>query len=167
MRRLSLPSVPSVIECFDISHLQGSDIVAGMARYVDGRPDGSGFRRFAIRTVSGESDDARSLAEAVERRYSRLRRENARLPDLVMVDGGRVQLDAAADALLRCRAAVPVCALAKRHEELYIADTDRPLRLDPASPMMLLLRRLRDSTHRFAIAYNRASRRRALIGKRK
>ena len=84
-----------------------------------------------------------------------------------MVDGGRVQLDAAADALLRCRAAVPVCALAKRHEELYIADTDRPLRLDPASPMMLLLRRLRDSTHRFAIAYNRASRRRALLGKRK
>lgn len=151
---LNLPRPPALIEGFDISNISGTLAVASMVCAIDGAPNRARYRRFRIRTVTG-SDDPAMLAEVIRRRYGRLQQESGTMPDLVLVDGGLIQRrEAAAELAALGLDRVPVIGLAKRFEELYTPAGDQPLRLDPASPALLILRRLRDEAHRFALAYH-------------
>ncbi len=162
---LSLPSYPHRIESFDISHIQGSDNVAAMVVCEDGVMKKSDYRKFIIKSVQG-ADDFASLNEAVRRRYARLLREEKPLPDVVFIDGGKGQLAAAAAALHELGLAnLPIVGIVKprgRHEEishlLVKGREDEPIVLERTSPVLRLVRMIRDETHRFALAYHRQRR---------
>ncbi|MEK7747391.1 MAG: excinuclease ABC subunit C, partial [Elusimicrobiota bacterium] len=154
---------PHHVECFDISHLFGRSPVASMVCFLGGEPNKGHYRRFKIRTVAG-IDDFASIAEAVSRRYKRLKEEGAPMPDLVLIDGGKGQLSAAQAALESVKVRLPLAALAKREEEVFLPETREPLRLDRGSPALRLLQRLRDEAHRFAVTYHRSLRHKKLLG---
>ena len=160
---LGLPHSPEVIECFDISHLSGTSMVGSMVQFRNGAPDKKNYRRFKIRTVEG-IDDFASVAEVVKRRYHRLMEEDAPLPDLVIIDGGKGQLTAALGALEGLGLTLPVIALAKREEEVYLPGEMLPRRLDEKGMALHFLQEIRDEAHRFAIAYNRLLRSRTITG---
>jgi excinuclease ABC subunit C len=165
---LNLESLPSRIECFDVSNIQGREIVASMAVFVDGQPRRAHYRTFGMRGVE-EQDDFASIGEAVARRFGRLRDAGdpkrhdesfATVPDLVVVDGGKGQL-AAARAAVRRTVDLPrlaVISLAKREEEVFVPGNPRPIRLDPHDPGLQLLQRARDEAHRVAIGLHRRRR---------
>lgn len=161
---LCLVQSPSVIECFDISHLSGTSMVGSMVQFRNGEPDKKNYRRFKIRTVEG-IDDVASVAEVVKRRYHRLINEDASFPDLIIIDGGRDQLSAARGALAGLGLSIPVIALAKRMEEVYLPGEILPLHLDDKGMALHFLQEIRDEAHRFAIAYNRLLRSRTLTEK--
>jgi excinuclease ABC subunit C len=154
-----LPELPSRIECFDISHIQGTETVASMVVWEEGKMKNSDYRKFIIRTVEG-IDDFKSMHEVLTRRYRRLRDEQQALPSLVLVDGGLGQLHAAARALEELGlAAQPLAAIAKREEILYLfGQEDEPIVLDRHSPVLLLIQQIRDEAHRFAITFHRKRR---------
>ena len=154
---LNLPTLPLVIEAFDISNLGDEHIVSGMVRFVDAKPDKSGYRKFRMRTV-GSADDFASMREVVYRRYRRLLEEKAKMPDLILIDGGAEQLKAAIHSLTSLGLTIPIIGLAKKLEEIYLPDESIPIRFDSNSKMMLLIRRIRDATHNFSIGYNRKRR---------
>jgi excinuclease ABC subunit C len=160
---LGLEQLPEVIECFDISHLSGTSMVGSMVQFRDGAPDKKNYRRFKIRTVVG-IDDFASIAEVVKRRYHRLSEENASFPDLIIIDGGKGQLAAALGALDGLGLFIPVIALAKREEEVYLPGEMLSRRLDKKGMALRYLQEIRDEAHRFAIAYNRLLRSRMLTG---
>jgi len=155
---LQIQDRPATIECFDISHLSGTLTVGAMVRFREGSPEKSNYRRFRIRTVE-KIDDFAAIAEIVGRRYRRLIEEEDALPDLVMIDGGAGQLSAALEALHDLGLHLPVIALAKKLEEIYLPGGGPPLRLEAKRPALLLLQRIRDEAHRFAITYHRLLRR--------
>ncbi len=171
---LALSRPPVRMECYDISTTQGVEVVGSMVVFEHGSPRKSDYRRFRIRTVQGQ-DDFASMREVLMRRFSRWQRLQTgelrgtrgsqawgKLPDLLVIDGGKGQLTEAV-AVLRhfgLEEKLPVVGLAKRHEELFLPGRSQPLRLEPTSPALLLLRRLRDEAHRFAITYHRQRRRR-------
>jgi excinuclease ABC subunit C len=160
---LGLDESPYRIECFDISTIQGAETVASMVVVEGGKPNKSAYRSFNIRDVSGP-DDYASIAEAVTRRYRRLLEEDARLPDLVLIDGGAGQRAAAVGALARVGLPMlPVAAIAKREEELYLEGRGEPLRLARNAPALHLIQRLRDEAHRFAITRHRKRRRKRTL----
>src|SRR5947209_9536675 len=156
---LNLPEAPRRIECFDISHIQGTDKVASMVVWVDGKMKKSDYRKFIIRTVVG-NDDFASMREVITRRYSRLQEEKAAFPGLVLVDGGLGQLHAAADALLSIGIAnQPLASIAKREEWIYVyGQEDEPVVLDKFSPVLHLVQTVRDEAHRFAVTFHRTRR---------
>ena len=156
---LDLPKPPRRIEAFDISHIQGTDIVASMVVCEDGRMKKSDYRKFIIKTVP-QNDDFASMREVVGRRYRRLLQENKRLPDLMLIDGGVGQLHAAADALAGLEIInQPLASIAKREEILYVyGREDEPVALDHYSPVLHLLQRIRDEAHRFAVTFHRKRR---------
>lgn len=155
---LGLKNAPVRIECFDISHFQGAETVASMVQFVHGRPNKSEYRRFIIRGTHG-IDDFQSMLEVVERRYRRLAREKRDLPDLVLIDGGKGQLNAALKAFERLSIRnIPVAALAKREEEVFVPNRNDSLGLAADSPGVLLLRHVRDEAHRFALSFHRQRR---------
>jgi excinuclease ABC subunit C len=157
-RDLRLPAPPRRIECFDISNIQGTDSVASMVVFVDAKARKSEYRKFKIRTVSGP-DDFASMREVVERRYSRLLEEEAPLPDLIMVDGGKGQLSSAVGILQRLGlTTVPAIGLAKRLEEVFLPNESEPVTIPRTSSGLRLLQHVRDEAHRFAITYHRAVR---------
>jgi excinuclease ABC subunit C len=146
------------IESFDISNIQGSDSVAGMVVLESGKFDKKQYRIFNIRTVTG-SDDFRSMAEAVDRRYRRLLDDDKPLPDMILIDGGRGQLNAALGALTRLGIEdIPIAGLAKREEEIYLPGREEPVRLERRDPALHLLQMVRDETHRFAVSSHRRRR---------
>jgi excinuclease ABC subunit C len=146
------------IESFDISNIQGSDSVAGMVVLDRGKFDKNQYRIFNIRTVEG-ADDFRSMAEAVDRRYRRLLEEDKALPDMILIDGGRGQLNAALAALNKLGIEeIPIAGLAKREEEIYVPDREEPIRLERRDPALQLLQMVRDETHRFAVSSHRRRR---------
>jgi len=146
------------VESFDISNIQGSDSVAGMVVLDRGRFDKNQYRVFNIKTVIG-ADDFRSMAEAVDRRYRRLLEESNALPDLILIDGGRGQLNAALAALNKLGIEeIPIAGLAKREEEIYVPDREEPIRLEKRDPALQLLQMVRDETHRFAVSSHRKRR---------
>ena len=154
---LGLPRPALRIECFDISHLQGEAQVASLVVWERGRMRKGDYRSFNVR--AGErADDPAAVAEAVGRRYRRRLAEGASLPDLVLVDGGRSQLEAASRGLSAAGCELPVAALAKRLEEIYLPGRFRPLLLEPNHPVRLLLQRVRDEAHRFAVTRHRRRR---------
>jgi excinuclease ABC subunit C len=158
MRALKLPRPPEHIECFDISHFQGVEKVASMVCFKNGRPVKSDYRKFIIKTVQG-IDDFKSMAEVVYRRYRRLKNEDKKLPDLILVDGGKGQLSSALEALTQVElASIPLAALAKQEEEIFLPGETNSIRLSQDSPALLLLRYIRDEAHRFAITFHRLRR---------
>ena len=155
---LGLDEPPHRIECFDISHIQGSDQVASMVAWEAGRPKRSDYRRFKIRTVEG-SDDFAAMGEVVGRRYARLLREGRDLPDLVLIDGGKGQLASAVAVLERLGVGhLQVAAIAKREEEIFLDGRRDSVRIPHDSPILHLIQRIRDEAHRFAVTYHRRSR---------
>lgn len=160
---LGLPRPPVRIECFDISHIQGVETVASMVCFERGLPLKSGYRKFKIKTVAGV-DDFASMAEVVERRYRRVKNENLPWPDLVLIDGGPGQLNAARQALARVTARpIPLASLAKRDEEVFLPDRSEPVRLPKDSPALHVLQRARDEAHRFAVGFHRSRRSKAVF----
>ena len=151
---LGMPTPPRTMECFDISHISGTFVVASMVHFANGRPDKNEYRRFQIKSFIG-NDDFRAMEEVVGRRYHRLKTENRPLPDLVVIDGGRGQIGAALKAFLAIDLTPPtLIGLAKKHETIIFPDERLPLNLPLNSPALNLLQRLRDEAHRFANTYN-------------
>ena len=176
---LGLPEVPKRIESFDISHIQGSDTVASMVVWENGRMKKSDYRKFIIRGTAGNEaeaegtlrddkgpegellrDDFASMREAVGRRYRRLLEEKRPMPSLVLIDGGIGQLHAAAEALEKLNIiGQPLASIAKKEEILYVyGREDEPIRLDHRSPILHLIQQIRDETHRFAVTFHRLRR---------
>jgi excinuclease ABC subunit C len=156
---LGLPEPPKRIECFDISHIQGTDKVASMVVWEDGRMKKSDYRKFIIRTVVG-NDDFASMREVITRRYSRLQEEKKAFPSLILVDGGLGQLHAAVDALEGIGVInQPVASIAKREEIIYVyGQESEPIQLDHYSPVLHLIQLIRDEAHRFAVTFHRTRR---------
>jgi excinuclease ABC subunit C len=151
---LGLASPPAHLECFDISHISGTFVVASMVHFTDGRPDRDQYRRFQIKSFVG-NDDFRAMEEVVSRRYRRLIAEQKPFPDLVVIDGGRGQIAAALKAFvgLDCMPP-PMIGLAKKQETIIFPDERKPLNLPLNNPGLNVLQRLRDEAHRFANTYN-------------
>jgi excinuclease ABC subunit C len=156
-KALDLPRLPGVIEAFDISNMGGSFCVAGMVRFKNGVPDKSGYRRYKIKTVSGQNDFA-MIMEAVSRRLARLQNEQAPFPDMLLIDGGKGQLHAAMEALGAFENPPLVAALAKKEELLYSRYREEPVALPPTHPARRLAERIRDEAHRFSISFHRSLR---------
>ncbi|MBU1821137.1 MAG: excinuclease ABC subunit UvrC [Bacteroidetes bacterium] len=161
---LQLKSLPRHIECFDNSNIQGTNPVAAMVCFKDGKPSKKDYRHFTIKTVVGPNDFA-SMNEVVGRRYARLLNENEPLPDLIVVDGGKGQLSAACDALkeLNLYGQIPIIGIAKRLEEIYFPEDSLPLYIDKKSESLKLIQQIRDEAHRFAITYHRDKRSRTSL----
>jgi excinuclease ABC subunit C len=160
---LELASVPRTIACFDISHTQGSEVVASAVFFRNGKPDKSEYRRFRIRGDWG-NDDFRSLKEALRRYLERRLEESRELPDLLVIDGGKGQLSAAREVLEELDLVQqPLISLAKRDEEVYTLGSGSPIRLSRRSPALRLLQRARDEAHRFAVTYTRKLRTRRTV----
>ncbi len=156
---LGLPDAPRRIECFDISHIQGTDKVASMVVWEDGRMKKSDYRKFIIRDVEG-NDDFASMREVIGRRYRRLKEEGKPMPGLVLVDGGLGQLHVAAEALESLGLVdQPLASIAKREEIIYVfGQEDEPVVLDRFSPVLHLVQSVRDEAHRFAVTFHRSRR---------
>lgn len=153
-RALHLNEAPAAIECFDISHISGSFVVASMVRFTDGKPDKANYRRYRIRSFVG-NDDFRAMEEVVGRRYRRLHEENRPYPELVVIDGGKGQVGAALRAFLAQGLPLPnLIGLAKRAETIIFPDERPPLNLPPNREALKLLMRVRDEAHRFANTFN-------------
>lgn len=161
---LNLSVPPLRIEGFDISHYQGKQTVASMVYFENGAAKRSGYRKFNVRTAEGKPDDFKSMREVVERRYRRLLNEKAVLPDLILIDGGKGQLSAAKGVLNELGLNnVPVIGLAKRLEEVFIPGYSQAQNIPKSSPAVILLRRIRDEAHRFAITFHRSKRGKSMV----
>ncbi|MBI3220692.1 MAG: excinuclease ABC subunit C [Bacteroidetes bacterium] len=156
---LRLIQYPKIIECFDNSNFQGTNPVASMVRFVDGKPDKKGYRHFNIKTVVGPNDFA-SMKEIVGRRYKRIMEEQGEYPHLIIVDGGKGQLSSACEALqeLGLYGKIPIVGIAKRLEEIYYPEDPLPLLISKKSPGLMLIQRIRDEAHRFGITFHRLKR---------
>ncbi|MHB8302724.1 MAG: excinuclease ABC subunit UvrC [Acidobacteriaceae bacterium] len=156
---LNLAELPERIECFDISHIQGAETVASMVVWEKGAMNKAQYRKFQVKTVAGV-DDFASMREVVLRRYRRLQEEHRPMPSLVLIDGGLGQLHAAASALEELGfTSQPLAAIAKREEVIYVyGQEDEPVVLDRRSPVLHLVQRIRDESHRFAVTYHRKRR---------
>jgi excinuclease ABC subunit C len=162
MDELQLLNLPKRIECYDISHIQGSDMVGSMVVFENGLPKKSDYRRFKIKSLHSQ-DDYLAIKEIFSRRLSRLKDKVKgdkdswkKKPDLVVIDGGKGQLNAALEILLETGIkGITVCGLAKKNEDIYVADLDEPISLKHGTPGITLMQRIRDEAHRFAITYHR------------
>ena len=174
---LGLPRIPYVIECFDVSNHGESFAVGSMSRFVNGTPDKSGYRKFRIKTVVGRRDDYAMISEIVHRRYRRILAENPAvvvgstpgcknpdnadsggrpaLPDLVLIDGGRGQLNAALQSLHALKLYdLPCASLAKENEDVFLPEVDYPITIPKSKQSLKILQYARDEAHRFGVAYN-------------
>lgn len=172
---LGLAQPPRVIEGFDISHIHGQHTVGSMVQFVAGRPARGNYRHFTIRGDEGDqgvlpdpslpealNNDVASIREIVGRRYARLLREKKPLPDLVLIDGGKGQLNAAVAVLAEVGVKLPIAGLAKQDEEIFLPGRPDPLRLPSNAPALHLLQRVRDESHRFANSHHEAWRRKQI-----
>ena len=154
-RALTLPGLPNRIEGYDISHVQGSEQVGSLVVWENGSMKKEDYKRFRIKTVVG-ADDFAALGEVLTRRFARALEQGTPLPDLVLIDGGRGQLNVGLKVLQELGLDyLPVVALAKQQEEVYVGESLHPLVLDPTSPALHTLQKIRDEAHRFAITYHK------------
>ena len=161
---LGLQQAPRHIEGFDIAHLEGNLTVASLVTFLDGQPRRSGYRHYHVRTLGGKVDDFEAMREVVARRYSRQLNENLRLPDLILVDGGKGQVSAAAGVLKALEAPeVPLVGLAKKNEEVFLPGSASPLLLPESSEALRLLQAVRDEAHRFATTFHKKLRGRKAV----
>ena len=156
---LMLPDLPTRIECFDISHIQGAETVASLVVWEDGEMKKSAYRKFQVKTVTGV-DDFASMREVVYRRYKRVKEEGTAMPSLILIDGGLGQLHSAFQSLEELGfTSQPLASIAKREEVIYVyGNEDEPVVLDRRSPVLHLVQQIRDESHRFAIGYHRKRR---------
>ncbi len=156
---LTLEELPRRIECFDISHIQGAETVASMVVWEDGAMKKADYRKFQVKTVTGV-DDFASMREVVQRRYSRLLADKKPFPSLILIDGGLGQLSSASAALAEIGVTLqPLASIAKREEIIYVhGQEDEPVVLDRRSPVLHLVQKIRDESHRFAVTYHRKRR---------
>ena len=156
---LQLKNLPRRIECFDNSNTQGTNPVAAMVCFIDGKPANKEYRHYSIKTVIGPNDFA-SMHEVVTRRYTRMLDENGPLPDLIVIDGGKGQLSAACEALkeMNLYGQIPIIGIAKRLEEIFFPEDTLPLYLDKKSESLKLIQQCRDEAHRFGITHHRDKR---------
>lgn len=151
---LDLPRLPERMECYDISHMQGAETVASMVVFEGGKPAKREYRRFKLKTVQGKPDDFASMAEIMERRYGN--EKDWPIPDLIIIDGGKGQLNAALPVIRAMGVTdVPVISLAKRIEEVFVEGESESIILEHHTPELQLLQQIRDEAHRFAITYHR------------
>ena len=151
---LDLPRLPERMECYDISHMQGAETVASMVVFEGGKPAKREYRRFKLKTVQGKPDDFASMAEIMERRYDN--EKDWPMPDLIIIDGGKGQLNAALPVIRAMGVTdVPVISLAKRIEEVFVEGESESIILEHHTPELQLLQQIRDEAHRFAITYHR------------
>jgi excinuclease ABC subunit C len=156
---LTLEELPRRIECFDISHIQGAETVASMVVWEDGAMKKSDYRKFQVKTVTGV-DDFASMREIIQRRYKRLQEDKKPFPSLILIDGGLGQLHAAYAALEELGITLqPLASIAKREEIIYVyGQENEPVVLDRRSPVLHLMQKIRDESHRFAVTYHRKRR---------
>lgn len=151
---LGLSVIPNIIECFDISN-HGADFAVGsMSRFIAGKPEKSGYRKFKIKTVTGR-DDFAMIGEIIKRRYYRLLEEKSELPDLIVIDGGKGQLNAALNSLESLGLEIHCISLAKENEEIYLPKRKNPIVISKEKSSLKILQHARDETHRFGVSYNR------------
>ena len=155
--KLDLAEFPKRIECFDISHIQGTNTVASMVVFINGKSHKSEYRRFKIRSLpEGKTDDFSAMKEVIKRRYTKLLRDNSEMPDLIIVDGGKGQLSSAKEVLdeigLTCQ---PIISIAKKFEEIFLPDCQHSIMFPSNSSALFLFQQIRDEAHRFAISYHR------------
>ncbi len=158
---LALPNLPYRMEAFDISNLQGTEIVAAMVVFEGGQPKKADYRKFKIRTVEGKPDDFASMREVIARRLERLEAGDEKFgetPDLILIDGGKGQLGAATEVARERGVELPMIGLAKQFEEIFLPGRPDPVRLPRNSPALFLLQRIRDEAHRFGLTYHRSLR---------
>ena len=153
---LNLHKEPKIIEGIDISNISGEKSTGSVVRFKEGIPDKSGYRKFKIKGVY-KIDDTEMIKEVVERRYNQALEEKT-LPDLILIDGGKAQLNAAASILKKLNLNIPVISLAKKNEEVFILEKKDPIKLPKDSPSLHLLQYIRDEAHRFAIKYHKTLR---------
>jgi excinuclease ABC subunit C len=151
---LNLDSIPEVIECFDISNMQGKNAVASMVRFREGIPEKSGYRKYKIRAHDTPNDPA-MIHEAVARRIQQILNDGTKLPDLIVIDGGKGQLCRALEVKKAFDLDLSVIGIAKRFEEIYTEYSDEPLILERSSPALKIIQNIRDEAHRFAIQYHK------------
>lgn len=160
---LNMKAPPRRIEGFDISHLGGTQTVASMVCFKDGKPAKKEYRKYKIKTVDG-IDDFASMKEVIHRRYTRVKAEALPEPDLVLIDGGKGQLSAAVEIMQQLGMEhIPILGLAKRFEEVFLPGNSQSLGIPKTSPSILMLRRVRDEAHRFAITFQKKKRGKAMI----
>jgi len=152
--KLSLPELPNVIECFDVSNYGCDYAVASMSQFVNGMPNKTGYRKFKIKTVKGR-DDYAMIKEVIKRRYQKIKYENSNLPNLILIDGGKGQLNAALGSLKIVNLDIPCISLAKENEEVFIPKRKNPIMIPKHEPSLQILQHARDEAHRFGVAYNR------------
>ena len=157
-RDLHLKKPPRHIECFDNSHFQGSETVSSMVYFENAKPKKSEYRKYKNKTVEG-IDDFASMKEVVYRRYAKLSQDNAKMPDLIVIDGGKGQLSSAYEVLTELKLThIPIIGLAKRLEEVFVVGSSDSLLLPKSSSSLRLLQQIRDEAHRFAITFHRSLR---------
>jgi len=153
-KQLNLKKTPEVIEAFDISNIQGELSVGSMIVFNNGRPKKEDYRRYKIKTVK-HADDYAMLQEVIKRRYTRLLSENRKMPDLILIDGGKGQLSAVVKILKWLKLDLPTISIAKKEEEIFNPESNQSIKLPYNSEALFLLQRVRDEAHRFAINYHR------------
>ncbi len=159
--KLNLPKIPKTIECFDMSNLGKKHLVGGMTRWVNQKPDKDNYRRFEIKSFSGKNDDFTSMKEVIYRRYKGIKEKRemgGEYPDLIIVDGGKGQLNAALESLNKLNLKIPIISLAKKEEEIFLPNCQDSLKIPKNSKMMLYIRQIRDSVHNYVVSYNRKKR---------
>ncbi|MBU4490921.1 MAG: excinuclease ABC subunit C, partial [Euryarchaeota archaeon] len=153
-KALSLPVIPSVIDAFDISNISGTDATGSLVVFENGEPVKKNYRRFKIKTIKG-ADDVAMIGEVVSRAYARRKEEGRRMPNLVLIDGGKGQLNAALSALEKVGLKLNTAALAKEFEYIFLPEREAPIIMSKDSHALKLLQRIRDESHRFALGYHR------------
>lgn len=159
---LQLHEQPEVIECVDISHISGTATVGSLAVFRHGKPDKSSYRRFKIRTVKG-IDDYAGIAEVIRRRYTRLKNEKRELPNLIIIDGGKGQLNVALQVLTDLDMQIPLIAIAKQADEIFIPGLTQPVNVTKNDKALHIVKEIRDEAHRFAITYHRLLRKKEML----
>ena len=163
--KLKLDNFPHRIECYDISHIQGTNTVASMVVFYNGMSKKTDYRKFKIKSTEGKPDDFLSMKEVLTRRLSRLGEKKWEKPDLIIIDGGKGQLSSVMQVVEDMGiSGIDIVSLAKREEEVFLPNKSRPIRIPMDSNAMFLIQRIRDEAHRFAITYHRDLRSKALKG---
>ena len=166
--KLQLKNFPHRMECYDISHIQGTNTVASMVTFINGLPKKSEYRKFKVKMTEGKPDDFLSMKEVLTRRLSHLGEEKWAKPDLMIIDGGKGQLSSVMEIIEELGISdIDVVSLAKKHEEVFLPKQSEPVILPRNSSALFLFQRIRDEAHRFAITYHRKLRSKSMIEKNK
>ena len=161
-KKLNLKKIPNIIECFDMSNLGKEDLVGGMIQFKNEKENISEYRKYNIKSFAGKNDDFTAMKEVLTRRYSKLKKENLNLPDLIILDGGNGQLNIGIEVLKKLNLDINLISIAKgktrKNNEIYLPNQEEPLLFENNSKMIIFLRKIRDTSHNYVIHFNRKKR---------